>query len=56
MCLINFNIRKFVRDMKTIQVTEEILTKLSHSGLKSETYNDIIVTYEKMYFEQLSDE
>ena len=29
--------------MKTIRVTEEIHTKLAHLGLKSETYNDIIV-------------
>ena len=46
--------------MKTIRVTEEIHTKLAHLGLKSETYNDIIArlieAYEKMYFEQLSDE
>ncbi len=46
--------------MKTIRVTEEIHTKLSHLGLKSETYNDIIArlidAYEKMYFEELSDE
>ena len=35
-------------------------TKLAHLGLKSETYNDIIVrlieVYEKMYFDELSDE
>ena len=46
--------------MKTIRVTEEIHTKLAHLGLKSETYNDIIArlieAYEKMYFEELSDE
>ena len=46
--------------MKTIRVTEEIHTKLAHLGLKSETYNDIIArlieSYEKMYFEELSDE
>ena len=46
--------------MKTIWVTEEIHTKLAHLGLKSETYNDIIArlieAYEKMYFEELSDE
>ena len=46
--------------MKTIRVTEEIHTKLSHLGLKSETYNDIISrlieAYEKMYLEELSDE
>ena len=46
--------------MKTIRVTEEIHTKLAHLGLKSETYNDIIArlieVYERMYFEELSDE
>lgn len=46
--------------MKTIRVTEETHTKLAHLGLKSETYNDIIVrlieVYEKMYFDELSDE
>ena len=46
--------------MKTIRVTEETHTKLAHLGLKSETYNDIIVrlieVYEKMYFEELNDE
>ena len=46
--------------MKTIRVTEEVHTKLAHLGLKSETYNDIIVrlieVYERMYFEELSDE
>ena len=46
--------------MKTIRVTEETHTKLAHLGLKSETYNDIIVrlieVYEKMYFNELSDE
>ena len=46
--------------MKTIWVTEETHTKLAHLGLKSETYNDIIVrlieVYEKMYFDELSDE
>ena len=46
--------------MKTIRVTEEVHTKLAHLGLKSETYNDIIArlieAYEKMYFEELSDE
>ena len=46
--------------MKTIRVTEEIHTKLAPLGLKSETYNDIIArlieAYEKMYFEELSDE
>ena len=46
--------------MKTIHVTEEIHIKLSHLGLKSETYNDIIARLiegcEKMYFEELSDE
>ena len=47
-------------EMKTIRVTEEIHTKLGHLGLKSETYNDIIArlieVYERMYFEELSDE
>ena len=46
--------------MKTIRVTEEVHTKLSHLGLKSETYNDIIArlieAYERMYFEELTDE
>ena len=46
--------------MKTIRVTEEVHTKLAHLGLKSETYNDIIArlieVYERMYFEELSDE
>ena len=46
--------------MKTIRVTDEVHTKLAHLGLKSETYNDIIArlieAYEKMYFEELSDE
>lgn len=46
--------------MKTIRVTEETHTKLAHLGLKSEIYNDIIVrlieVYEKMYFDELSDE
>lgn len=61
MYLINFNIMEgFVMAMKTIRVTEEIHTKLAHLGLKSETYNDIIArlieAYEKMYFEELSDE
>lgn len=61
MYLINFNIMEgFVMAMKTIRVTEEIHTKLAHLGLKSETYNDIISrlieAYEKMYFEELSDE
>ena len=46
--------------MKTIRVTEEIHTKLSHLGLKSETYNDIIArlikTYEQEYLEDFSDE
>ena len=39
---------------------EEVHTKLVHLGLKSETYNDIIArlieVYEKMYFEELTDE
>ncbi len=46
--------------MKTIRVTEETHGKLSHLGLKSETYNDIINrlidAYEENYFEELSDE
>ena len=46
--------------MKTIRVTEEVHTKLAHLGLKSETYNDIIArlieVYERMYFDELSDE
>ena len=46
--------------MKTIRVTEEVHTKLAHLGLKSETYNDIIArlieVYERLYFEELSDE
>ena len=46
--------------MKTIRVTEETHAKLAHLGLKSETYNDIIArlieVYEKMYFDELSDE
>ena len=46
--------------MKTIRVSEEIHTKLSHLGLKSETYNDIIgrliASYEKEYFDDFSDE
>ena len=46
--------------MKTIRVSEEIHTKLSHLGLKSETYNDIIgrliSAYEKEYLEDFSDE
>ena len=46
--------------MKTIRVTEETHTKLAHLGLKSESYNDIIVrlieVYEKMYFDELGDE
>ena len=46
--------------MKTIRVTEETHAKLAHLGLKSETYNDIIVrlieVYERMYFNELSDE
>ena len=59
MYLINFR-GVFVMAMKTIRVTEEIHTKLAHLGLKSETYNDIIArlieVYERMYFEELSDE
>lgn len=46
--------------MKTIRITEEVHTKLAHLGLKAETYNDIIdrliEEYEKMYFDELSDE
>lgn len=46
--------------MKTIRVTEETHTKLAHLGLKSETFDDIIVrlieVYERMYFNELSDE
>lgn len=46
--------------MKTIRVSEEIHTKLSHLGLKSETYNDIIgrliSVYEEKYLEDFSDE
>ncbi len=46
--------------MKTIQVSEEIHTKLSHLGLKSETYNDIIgrliSAYEEEYLSDFTDE
>lgn len=46
--------------MKTIRVSEDIHNKLSHLGLKSETYNDIIgrliSVYEEEYFEDFSDE
>ncbi|WP_407393703.1 hypothetical protein, partial [Methanobrevibacter sp.] len=46
--------------MKTIRVTEEIHEKLSHLGLKSETYNDIIerliTVYENVVFEEFSDD
>ena len=46
--------------MKTIRVSEEIHTKLSHLGLKSETYNDIIgrliSAYEDEYLEDFTDE
>lgn len=46
--------------MKTIRVSEEIHTKLSHLGLKSETYNDIIgrliSAYEEQYLDDLTDE
>ncbi|MBQ6813772.1 MAG: hypothetical protein IJP12_03945 [Methanobrevibacter sp.] len=46
--------------MKTIRVSEETHIKLSHLGLKSETYNDIIErlirVYEEVYFEDFSDE
>lgn len=46
--------------MKTIRVSEEIHTKLSHLGLKSETYNDIIgiliSAYEEQYLDDFTDE
>ena len=46
--------------MKTIRVSEEIHERLSHLGLKSETYNDIIErlinVYEKIYFEEFTDD
>ena len=46
--------------MKTIRVSEEIHTKLSHLGLKSETYNDIIgrliSAYEEEYLSDFTDE
>ena len=46
--------------MKTIRVSEEIHTKLSHLGLKSETYNDIIgrliSAYEEEYLDDFTDE
>ena len=46
--------------MKTIRVSEEIHTKLSHLGLKSETYNDIIgrliSAYEEQYLDDLTDD
>lgn len=46
--------------MKTICVSEEIHERLSHLGLKSETYNDIIErlidVYEKTYFEEFTDD
>lgn len=46
--------------MKTIRVSEEIHTKLSHLGLKSETYNDIIgrliSAYEAEYLDDFTDE
>ena len=46
--------------MKTIRVSEEIHTKLSHLGLKSETYNDIIgrliSAYEEEYLDEFTDE
>ena len=46
--------------MKTIRVSEETHAKLSHLGLKSETYNDIIErlikVYEEVYFEDFSEE
>ena len=59
MYLINFT-GGFAMAMKTIRVTEEVHTKLAHLGLKSETYNDIIArlieVYERMYFDELSDD
>ncbi len=46
--------------MKTIRVSEEVHTKLSHLGLKSETYNDIIrrliAAYEEEYLNDFTDE
>lgn len=46
--------------MKTIRVSEEIHTKLSHLGLKSETYNDIIArlisAYESEYLDDFTDD
>lgn len=46
--------------MKTIRVSEEIHKKLSHLGLKSETYNDIIgrliAAYEEEYLNDFTDE
>lgn len=46
--------------MKTIRVSEEIHTKLSHLGLKSETYNDIIArlisAYESEYLDNFTDD
>ncbi|MDO5826017.1 MAG: hypothetical protein Q4Q22_06525, partial [Methanosphaera sp.] len=46
--------------MKTIRVSEDIHTKLSHLGLKSETYNDIIArlisAYEEEYLDDFTDE
>lgn len=46
--------------MKTIRVSEEVHTKLSHLGLKSETYNDsirrLIAAYEEEYLNDFTDE
>ena len=45
--------------MKTICVSEKTHSKLSHLGLKSETFEDIIcrliAVYEDLYFEDFSD-
>ena len=55
-----FSLEDLQWGMKTIRVTEEVHTKLAHLGLKAETYNDIIArlieVYERMYFDELSDE
>lgn len=45
--------------MKTINVTNEFHTKLTHLGLKSDIQWIIvrlIVVYERMYFDELNDE
>ena len=46
--------------MKTIRVKEETHSKLSHLGLKSETFDDIIRRlidiYEELYFGEFSDD